>query len=279
MTDLKQALEGINLHTQLTIDSELGLLLNNTRIRLLEAIDTHGSLNAAAKSLPLSYKAAWDALDHMNNLALEPVVLRSTGGAKGGGTQLTGYGRQLIGLYRCLELEQKRNLDSFQQWMRHQQDAEHELHDYRQLLRRMNLSSSARNQFFGKIEVQAHGVVNAQVTLSLDGALNLVATITEQSLANMGLAAGDHMLAMVKASQVVLFGGEVTSCSLQNLYQGRIVRIEHGSVHSEVNVDIGGHKTLCASVTRSSAEQMGLAEGMQVSAGFSAANVILCGES
>ena len=39
----------------------------------------------------MSYKAAWDAIDTMNNLAGEPLVERMTGG-KGGGTQLTRRG-------------------------------------------------------------------------------------------------------------------------------------------------------------------------------------------
>jgi molybdate transport system regulatory protein len=36
-------------------------------VRLLEAIDLYGSISQAAKHVPLSYKAAWDAVDAMNN--------------------------------------------------------------------------------------------------------------------------------------------------------------------------------------------------------------------
>ena len=54
--------------------------------RLLEAIDLYGSISQAAKHVPLSYKAAWDAVDAMNNLADTPLVERSTGGKAGGGT-------------------------------------------------------------------------------------------------------------------------------------------------------------------------------------------------
>ena len=90
------------LRGTLSVDTEFGSFLGDTRIRLLEAIDKHGSITQAAKAVPLSYKAAWDAIDAMNNLADQPLVLRSTGGRNGGGTQLTEHGRKTIALYRAL---------------------------------------------------------------------------------------------------------------------------------------------------------------------------------
>ena len=81
------------LRTKLEVETEFGAFLGDTRIRLLEAIAIHGSISQAAKKVPLSYKAAWDAIDNMNNLAEQPLVLRSAGGRQGGGTQLTAYGK------------------------------------------------------------------------------------------------------------------------------------------------------------------------------------------
>jgi molybdenum-dependent DNA-binding transcriptional regulator ModE len=49
------------------------------RIDLLEAIDQVGSITRAAQRLDLSYKAAWDALDAINNLAEKPVLIRAPG--------------------------------------------------------------------------------------------------------------------------------------------------------------------------------------------------------
>lgn len=65
---------------ELKLCTEVGPSLGDTRIHLLEAIDRLGSLTQAAKSIPLSYRAAWDALDEMNNLAEQPLVIRTTGG-------------------------------------------------------------------------------------------------------------------------------------------------------------------------------------------------------
>ncbi|WP_252977268.1 winged helix-turn-helix domain-containing protein [Pseudomonas oryzihabitans] len=63
----------------LSLESSVGAELTQTRIRLLEAIAATGSISQAAKRVPLSYKAAWDAVDQINNLSAQPLVARSTG--------------------------------------------------------------------------------------------------------------------------------------------------------------------------------------------------------
>lgn len=91
------------LQGHISLTTELGEFLTERRIQLLEAIDVHGSLLHAAKSLPLSYKAAWGAMERMNALAGAPLVRRTTGGRRGGGTELTDDGRTLVALYRAVE--------------------------------------------------------------------------------------------------------------------------------------------------------------------------------
>ncbi|WP_294893646.1 winged helix-turn-helix domain-containing protein, partial [Sulfuricurvum sp. RIFOXYD12_FULL_44_77] len=66
------------------------------RIELLERIDKTGSINAAAKEMKMSYKAAWERINGMNLLADQPLIERLTGGKGGGGTKLTPYARELI---------------------------------------------------------------------------------------------------------------------------------------------------------------------------------------
>ena len=36
----------------------------------------------------MSYKAAWEAVESMNNLSINPIVQKETGGLGGGGTNL-----------------------------------------------------------------------------------------------------------------------------------------------------------------------------------------------
>ncbi len=122
------------LRSRLEVDTEFGSFLGDTRIRLLEAIARHGSISQAAKAVPLSYKAAWDAIDAMNNLADQPLVVRSTGGKNGGGTQLTEHGRKTVALYRALEAEYQAALDRLTESMNDGQPGD--FAQFRQLLRR-----------------------------------------------------------------------------------------------------------------------------------------------
>ena len=73
------------------------------KIALLEAIDSTGSITAAAKSLSMSYRRAWLLLDELNHSLEHPAVDSAKGGLQGGGSSLTEAGRLLITLYRRIE--------------------------------------------------------------------------------------------------------------------------------------------------------------------------------
>ena len=87
------------IKSRIWIEFEDNVLLGEGRVRLLKAIDKKGSLSAAAKSLKISYKKAWDMIDAVNKSAKEPVTITSTGGKGGGGAQLTNYGKSLINAF------------------------------------------------------------------------------------------------------------------------------------------------------------------------------------
>ncbi|RTL44297.1 MAG: LysR family transcriptional regulator [Burkholderiales bacterium] len=73
------------------------------KIELLEAIQEHRSITAAAKALGMSYRRAWLLVDELNRSLKEPAVETAAGGAGGGGTALTPMGVRLLGLYRGIE--------------------------------------------------------------------------------------------------------------------------------------------------------------------------------
>ena len=51
----------------------------------------------------MSYKAAWDDVDSMNNLSSSPLVSSSAGGRGGGGTKVTKQGELAIEAFGELE--------------------------------------------------------------------------------------------------------------------------------------------------------------------------------
>ena len=70
---------------------------------LLEAIQQKGSISAAALSMNMSYKRAWDLVNTMNKSFKQAVVATSVGGGKGGGAQVTDFGSQVLVQYRAIE--------------------------------------------------------------------------------------------------------------------------------------------------------------------------------
>jgi molybdate transport system regulatory protein len=75
------------------------------KIALLEGIQTHGSLSAAARAMKLSYRRAWLLLESLNQAFSDRVSINSVGGIGGGGVQITPFGVLLIKRYR--EIEQR----------------------------------------------------------------------------------------------------------------------------------------------------------------------------
>lgn len=73
------------------------------KISLLEAVESTGSITAAAKSLQMSYRRAWLLLDELNRALRRPAVDSAKGGPNGGGSELTEAGRTLVSLYRQIE--------------------------------------------------------------------------------------------------------------------------------------------------------------------------------
>lgn len=84
------------IKSRIWVESNKGIFLGEGRIDLLHAIEEEGSLSKAAKSLNMSYKKAWNLIDAINKSTPEPVVIKSTGGTNGGGTQITPYGKKKI---------------------------------------------------------------------------------------------------------------------------------------------------------------------------------------
>jgi molybdate transport system regulatory protein len=70
---------------------------------LLEAIDTHGSINGAAQAIDVSYRRAWSYIDSMEKRLGITLVIRRAGGKNGGGASLTDEAREFIHKYSLLE--------------------------------------------------------------------------------------------------------------------------------------------------------------------------------
>lgn len=239
------------------------------RVALLARIAECGSITQAAKTFRMSYKAAWDAIDIMNNLAGEPLVERRAGGKGGGGTRLTKRGEQLVANFRVIEEEHRRFVTQLSQQARG-------ITDDLLLIRRLSMKTSARNQFFGKVVQVTTGAVNDEVTLEVGGGHHIVAIVTRESVDELDLSPGSEAFALVKSSSVILVvDGDDARFSARNRLGGTVARVLPGAVNSEVVIDLAGGGTITAIITNDSCTALGLAPGASATAIFKASSVII----
>lgn len=259
------------------------MLGGSARIVLLAAIRDTGSITGAAKAVGMSYKGAWDAIDAMNNLAGEPLVIRATGGKGGGGTKLTPRALRLIEMFAAIEREHRRFLERAAAAVSALdlavgQDAGHGLSGDLAVLGRFGLRTSARNQLYGIVAAIARGVVNDEVSIELPGGQRLAATVTRESAEALGLAQGAAVVALVKASSVVLVtGGEGVAARLsaRNQLSGVVNGVRRGEVNAEVTLELPGGIVIAAVVTDASVDALGLDIGVSATAVFKASSVLL----
>jgi molybdate transport system regulatory protein len=245
--------------------------VGDSRVALLEAIRDHGSIQAAARVVGLSYKGAWDCVQALNNLFERPLVLAHAGGEAGGAASVTPEGDALIAAFRTVGEDLARMLSALDARLADEGGAPFDAVQWR-----LSMKTSARNALAGMIETITDGAVNAEVSLDIGEGRKVVAIITRESVADLRLVPGRRAIALIKSSFIVLVPGEdVVKSSARNIFRGKIVRREDGAVNSEIVLALGAGKTLTAIVTRQSAEDLDLKVGSPATALIKASHVIL----
>ena len=234
------------------------------RIALLQHIAEQGSITRAAKSAGLSYKAAWDAIDELNNLAQKPLVERAVGGKGGGGASLSSEGERVLRLYQKLQALQAQVLE-----------AAEDASDL-DLLGRLMLRTSARNQLHGKVVAIEGQGRNDLIRLELAEGLWINAQITHDSTVHLELQPGTEVVALIKAGWLEVLAAEQTATSGHNLLSGIIEAIfdaEDGP--SEVRIALPNGQTLCALAEPLQLRTRNLSVEQPVQVQFSPSNVLI----
>lgn len=154
--------------------------LADKRIDILRRIGDVGSISEAARRAGVSYKAAWQAIETLNNLAGAPLVEKVVGGNKGGGTRLTATGEEVLKLADELTRARAEVLVRFR------------LKDS-PALKNVGVSSlrtSMRNQFPAVIEKLKIGSAQVRLILSIDDTHYIRASCTKESAQLLGLREG-----------------------------------------------------------------------------------------
>lgn len=234
------------------------------RIALLQHIAEQGSITRAAKSAGMSYKAAWDAIDELNNLAAAPLVERSVGGRGGGGAKLSEEGLRVLRLYQKLQALQAQILE-----------AAEDASDL-DLLSRLMLRTSARNQLHGQISAIHPQGRNDTVELSLAGGVRVDAQITHDSTVRLELEPGTAVVALIKAGWLELLSLDEQPAPGQNLLRAEVQELLADPAGStEVRLVLGNGQTLCAFAEPQWLQGQRIVVGSALQVSFSPANVLL----
>jgi molybdate transport system regulatory protein len=244
--------------------------IKGDRIRLLEAVAREGSISAGAREAGITYKAAWDALDALSNLFGQPLLETRTGGKAGGGASLTPAGVKVIEAYRRMEAEMARVVRALEP------DLAGSGITPLNLFSGFFMRTSARNALRGTITAIEADHLAADVLVSVTPDIAIHALVTAESLRDLGLVAGRDVILLIKAPFVIIAPGhEAMNVSVRNRIPGVISRCDLGTVNAEVVLDIGGGKSLAATITARSAQTLDLKPGDAATALFDEGHVII----
>jgi molybdate transport system regulatory protein len=216
---------------------------SDKRIDILRGIGRTGSISQAARDAGVSYKAAWQAIDTLSNLAGVPLLERAVGGAGGGGAKLTKQGAELLSLADEMEAARRlvhsrfafgaaaRAADFPLQEDVHQRGAS-------PAFGWLALRTSMRNQLPARIEqLEGNGPV-VRVWLGLGEQNRIAARITKESAQLLGLAPGMQVIALCKATavQVDRATAQVVKDEEANRLEGRVSRVSRGASGDEITI-------------------------------------------
>jgi molybdate transport system regulatory protein len=213
----------------------LGSEATDKRIDILRGIDEAGSISAAARRAGVSYKAAWQALETLSNLAGTPLVEKAVGGSGGGGAVLTHAGRQVLDAAALLAKARSGVLDELGRGSR--------IRSGRASLPVLGLQTSMRNQLRCVVASLSatHGLV--RVKLALPNGASLCSRVTRESAQLLGLSPGMPVLALCKAT-AVLVAQCVERDDARNLLQGRVSRVSRAAHGGEISLQLGAGLSL-----------------------------------
>ena len=95
----------MKVKTKIWLEKDGEVIFGEGRCRLLQILEKSGSLNAAAKEMKMSYRAAWGKVKTMEKRSGLKLLQTRAGGKVGGGSILTPEG---IALLRGFERLKKR---------------------------------------------------------------------------------------------------------------------------------------------------------------------------
>jgi molybdate transport system regulatory protein len=208
----------------------LGDSVRDKRLDVLRSLHRGGSISEAARANGISYKAAWQAIETLSNLAGVSLVVKTVGGSGGGGARLTTEGVQVLQVAEWLNAAQAQALEQLAGLRRHQ-------NLNLKALARLGLRTSMRNQIPCVVQRVIRSAGTARVVLELPDGQTIASRITAESLQLLGLKKGREVLALFKATAVTI-APTIVAVGAVNLLRGHVVRRGHAPTGTEVSLQL-----------------------------------------
>ncbi len=215
----------------------LGHVQSDRRIDILRQIGELGSISKAARAVGVSYKAAWQAVDTLGNLAGVALLERAVGGRGGGGARLTPAGEQLLVAAQALKTARSQAVQQIQGQSQGRSGLPASAAE------RLGVRTSMRNQWpcvVSDIEGQGQIVL---VTLHAAAAPHFFvrARITKESTELLGLRRGIVVQALCKATAVHATRASADEApEPHNCWDGLVTRVSRGSLGDEISATLDG---------------------------------------
>ncbi len=227
---------------------------SDKRIDILRRIGACGSISEAARRSGVSYKAAWQALETLGNLAGTPLVEKAVGGSGGGGAVLTAAGQRVLDAAARLDRARAEVLAVLEP------DAGAAAGAVATALRTgaglaalalrtgaglaaLALRTSMRNQFACTVQsLRTRGGL-VRVGLQLPGGALLHARITRESAQLLQLVRGLPVLALCKATAVHV-AADIAPAEARNVLAGTVSRSSRAARGGEVALQLAGPVSL-----------------------------------
>jgi len=208
----------------------LGDSARDRRLDVLRSLHRGGSISEAARANGISYKAAWQAIETLGNLAGVALVVKAVGGSGGGGARLTAEGLEVLQMAEWLNAAQAQALEQVSA-----------LRTHRNLnlkgLASLGLRTSMRNQIPCMVQRVIRSAGTVRVLLELPDGQTIASRITSESLQLLGLRKGLEALAMFKATAVTL-APTIVAVGAVNLLRGQVARRGQASAGTEVSLQL-----------------------------------------
>ena len=223
----------------LRLAGPLGHEAADKRIDILRRIGAAGSISEAARAAGVSYKAAWQAIDTLSNLAGRPLVVGAVGGSGGGGASLTDAGRQL--LLAADEMARARDQVLARLTARQGSGAADPVG-----VTALGLRTSMRNQLPCVVTRLQRKGTTVLVELALADGTVMASRITRESAQLLALAPGLAVLALFKATGVRIgaaapdmpAAAQTSDADGRNRLRGHVLRTSRAAAGGEVALSL-----------------------------------------